>query len=82
MVTVAGSAPVGRDFCRRRLWRRLERRRRVTYLGKAGQGVTGLLYGDYSQFLLQLGGATFVCVRVRFYLCGVLTSERRAFDAR
>jgi ammonium transporter, Amt family len=30
----------------------------ATYLGKAGQGVTGLLYGDSSQFLLQLGGAT------------------------
>jgi len=30
----------------------------ATYLGKAGQGVTGLLYGDSSQFLLQLAGAT------------------------
>ncbi len=30
----------------------------ATYLGKAGQGVTGLLYGDVSQFVLQLGGAT------------------------
>jgi ammonium transporter, Amt family len=30
----------------------------ATYLGKAGQGVTGLLYGDTSQFLTQLGGAT------------------------
>ena len=30
----------------------------ATYLGKAGQGVTGLLYGDTSQFWLQLGGAT------------------------
>lgn len=30
----------------------------ATYLGKAGQGVTGLLYGDSSQFVLQLGGAT------------------------
>jgi len=29
-----------------------------TYLGTAGKGVTGLLYGDTSQFLLQLGGAT------------------------
>ncbi len=28
----------------------------ATYLGKAGQGVTGLLHGDTSQFLLQLGG--------------------------
>ena len=30
----------------------------TTYLGTAGQGVTGLLHGDVSQFLLQLGGAT------------------------
>src|SRR6059058_5969893 len=30
----------------------------AAYLGKAGQGVTGLLHGDTSQFLLQLGGAT------------------------
>jgi len=30
----------------------------TTYLGSAGQGVTGLLYGDVSQFLCQLGGAT------------------------
>ena len=32
-----------------------------TYLGQAGKGVTGLLYGDTSQFLVQLGGAT-LCV--------------------
>src|SRR5215510_362016 len=30
----------------------------TSYLGAAGQGVTGLLYGDTRQFLLQLGGAT------------------------
>jgi Amt family ammonium transporter len=29
-----------------------------SYLGHAGQGVTGLLYGDTSQFFCQLGGAT------------------------
>src|SRR5262249_11997580 len=29
-----------------------------SYLGKAGQGVTGLLYGDSQQFLCQLFGAT------------------------
>jgi len=34
----------------------------TTYLGKAGLGVTGLLYGDTSQFWMQLGGAT---------LCGI-----------
>jgi Amt family ammonium transporter len=34
----------------------------ATYLGKAGQGVTGLLHGDSSQFLLQFGGATLCAV--------------------
>jgi Amt family ammonium transporter len=34
----------------------------TSYLGKAGQGVTGLLYGDYSQFWLQLGGATLTAI--------------------
>jgi Amt family ammonium transporter len=31
-------------------------------LGKAGLGVTGLLYGDTSQFWLQLGGATLCAI--------------------
>jgi ammonium transporter, Amt family len=31
------------------------------YLGKAGQGVTGLLYGDSSQFVCQLIGAAVSC---------------------
>ena len=30
----------------------------TSYLGHAGQGVTGLLYGDTHQFFCQLGGAT------------------------
>jgi Amt family ammonium transporter len=34
----------------------------TSYLGKAGQGVTGLLHGDASQFVLQLGGATLCAV--------------------
>jgi Amt family ammonium transporter len=34
----------------------------ASYLGKAGQGVTGLLHGDMSQFLVQLGGATLCAV--------------------
>ncbi len=34
----------------------------TTYLGKAGQGVTGLLHGDLSQFLTQLGGATLMAL--------------------
>jgi Amt family ammonium transporter len=34
----------------------------LTYLGKAGMGVTGLLYGDYRQFAMQFGGATLCAV--------------------
>jgi Amt family ammonium transporter len=34
----------------------------AAYLGKAGQGVTGLIHGDYSQFWVQLGGATLLAV--------------------
>src|SRR6202161_3207335 len=34
----------------------------AAYLGKAGQGVTGLIHGDFSQFWLQLGGATLLAL--------------------
>ncbi len=34
----------------------------AAYLGKTGQGVTGLLHGDWSQFVVQLGGATLLAV--------------------
>ena len=34
----------------------------ASYLGKAGRGVTGLLYGDYKQFLTQVGGATLMAI--------------------
>ena len=34
----------------------------TSYLGAAGKGVTGLLYGDTSQFLCQLMGATLCAV--------------------
>jgi Amt family ammonium transporter len=37
----------------------------ATYLGRAGLGVTGLIHGDTSQFLLQLGGAT-LCAAYAF----------------
>ena len=37
----------------------------TSYLGQAGRGVTGLLYGDKSQFLVQLLGAA-VCVAWAF----------------
>jgi Amt family ammonium transporter len=43
----------------------------TTYLGNAGQGVTGLLYGDWSQFTLQLCGATF-CALYAFGLTFVV----------
>jgi hypothetical protein len=33
-----------------------------SYLGKAGQGVTGLLYGDSTQFFTQVGGATLMAI--------------------
>ena len=34
----------------------------ASYLGHAGQGVTGLLHGDLSQFWVQLGGATLCAI--------------------
>ena len=34
----------------------------TSYLGAAGKGVTGLLHGDSSQFMVQLGGATLCAV--------------------
>jgi Amt family ammonium transporter len=39
----------------------------TTYLGVAGKGVTGLLHGDFSQFITQLGGAT-LCAAYAFGL--------------
>jgi Amt family ammonium transporter len=49
----------------------------TSYLGKAGQGVTGLLHGDVSQFVLQLGGAT-LCAAYAFGLTYVVF---KAFNA-
>src|SRR5271155_113016 len=34
------------------------------YLGRAGQGVTGLIHGDSRQFLIQLGGATLYAIYI------------------
>lgn len=34
----------------------------TSYLGKAGMGVTGLIYGDTRQFITQLGGATLCAI--------------------
>jgi Amt family ammonium transporter len=36
----------------------------TTYLGKAGLGVTGPLYGDTRQFMMQIMGATFMAAYV------------------
>jgi Amt family ammonium transporter len=43
----------------------------TTYLGKAGQGVTGLFYGDSKQFVVQLIGAA-VCAAWAFGLTFVV----------
>jgi Amt family ammonium transporter len=34
----------------------------AAYLGNTGQGVSGLLHGDWSQFVVQLGGATLLAI--------------------
>jgi Amt family ammonium transporter len=34
----------------------------TTYLGTAGQGVTGLLHGDVTQFIMQICGATLIAL--------------------
>ena len=53
-----------------------------SYLGTAGRGVTGLLHGDISQFLVQLGGATLCAVYAfGFTLHRVLGRECHPFDA-
>jgi Amt family ammonium transporter len=43
----------------------------ASYLGTAGQGVTGLLHGDTSQFLCQLMGATLCAVYAFGFTFGV-----------
>ena len=48
----------------------------ASYLGKAGQGVTGLLYGDYRQFLTQVGGATLLAICLRVHLRGFQDCQR------
>jgi Amt family ammonium transporter len=59
----------------------------ASYLGKAGQGVTGLLHGDVSQFVVQLGGATltaiyaFVFTYVVFRIVNSIRSMRVSREA-
>jgi ammonium transporter, Amt family len=50
----------------------------TSYLGTAGQGVTGLLHGDVSQFLVQLGGAT-LCAIYAFGFTFAVFSAVNAF---
>jgi ammonium transporter, Amt family len=50
----------------------------ASYLGQAGRGVTGLLYGDTSQFLLQLLGAT-ICAVYAFGVTFVVFKVVNAF---
>ncbi len=52
----------------------------ATYLGHAGQGVTGLLYGDTRQFLCQLGGAT-LCAAWAFGATFVVFKAVNAFKS-
>jgi len=52
----------------------------ASYLGHAGQGVTGLLYGDSRQFLCQLGGAT-LCALWAFGATFVVFKAVNAFKS-
>src|SRR5712691_9125929 len=45
----------------------------ANYLGKAGQGVTGVLYGDWSQFWTQLSGATLCALYAFGFTFGVFS---------
>src|SRR5712691_9174957 len=45
----------------------------ANYLGKAGQGVTGVLYGDWSQFFTQLSGATLCALYAFGFTFGVFS---------
>jgi len=57
---------LARHLRRRHVWRGVERRSaRRAISASPGRGVTGLLYGDTSQFLCQLLGST-VCVAWAF----------------
>ena len=49
----------------------------ASYLGTAGKGVTGLLHGDTSQFVVQLGGAT-LCAAYAFGLTYLVFSALNA----
>jgi Amt family ammonium transporter len=54
----------------------------TTYLGKAGLGVTGLLYGDTRQFMMQIVGATFMAVYVFGFTYLVFSLVNSSFPMR
>jgi Amt family ammonium transporter len=54
----------------------------ASYLGKAGQGVTGLIHGDVSQFWTQLGGATLMVVYAFGLTFGVFSVVNRVRSMR
>ncbi len=54
----------------------------TTYLGKAGLGVTGLLYGDTRQFMMQIMGATFMAAYVFGFTYLVFSLVNSSFPMR
>ena len=54
----------------------------ASYLGKAGQGVTGLIHGDLSQFWTQLGGATLMVVYAFGLTFGVFSMVNKVRSMR
>jgi Amt family ammonium transporter len=54
----------------------------LNYLGKAGQGVTGLIHGDASQFWMQLGGASLMVVYAFGITWGVFTLVNKVRSMR
>jgi Amt family ammonium transporter len=53
-----------------------------SYLGTAGKGVTGLLYGDTQQFILQLAGATLCAVYAFGFTFVVFSVVKRVMQFR
>ena len=54
----------------------------TTYLGTVGQGVTGLLHGDVTQFFTQLGGATLCALYAFGFTFVVFKIVNAAFKMR
>jgi ammonium transporter, Amt family len=54
----------------------------LSYLGRAGQGVTGLIHGDASQFWIQFGGASLMIVYSFGITWGVFTVVNKVRSMR